>query len=205
MEAEGGWLMSFSTGAVAWSSSVVTSPIGRGACDREKMKKKATWIIGTLIVVIAASVVALRQKSILPASVMGEQFVPVLISDEAWRESIAKDPTADGYSGYGILQDRGSDAAIGEALRDLKSADAYVWLNAASYLGSRGRSEAIPYLIKALRHSAWRSDEERLAFLRKLTGQTFGNDFEMWRKWYEARPDRIEMDWKSSLGGAPRL
>ncbi|WP_367871669.1 hypothetical protein [Luteolibacter sp. Populi] len=158
-----------------------------------------------MAVVIVASVVIFRQKSILPASVMGEHLMPDLISDEAWRASIAKDPTAHGYSGYGILQDQGSDAAIGEALRDLKSADAYVWMNAASYLGSRSRLEAIPYLIKALRHTAWRSDDERLGFLRKLSGQTFGNDFEVWRKWYEARPDRIEMDWESSLGNAPRL
>jgi hypothetical protein len=78
-------------------------------------------------------------------------------------------------------------------------------MNAASYLGSRGHKEAIPYLIKALRHTAWRSDDERVELLRQLTGETFGNSFEDWSNWYRAQPNPIQIDWESSLGHAPRL
>lgn len=147
----------------------------------------------------------LRQGSVLPPSVMGEFTSPSLISDEAWRRSIAQDPTAHGYSAYGILQDRESDVAIEEGLRDLGSEDAYVWMNAASYVGSRGRSEAIPYLIKALRHTASRSNGERVELLQNLTSQTFGADFEEWLQWYRKQPNAVELDWESSLGHSPRI
>jgi hypothetical protein len=168
--------------------------------------KKITIAIVVLVVAGSGILFLLaRQKTILPPSVMAEHFAPSLISDEAWRESISRDPTAHGYSGYGILQKRSSDAAIQEGLRDLRSDDAYVWMNAASYLGSRNRPEAVPYLIKALRHTAWRSDDERVKFLRQLTGQSFGSEFEKWRDWYESQPNRADLDWNLSLGHSPRI
>jgi len=189
-------------------------PLSRlGKCDSnvlEEMKKKIIIIIGIGIVafgvvVIIITAFIIRNKTVLPPSVIGEFTAPMLISDDAWRASIANDPTADGYSGYGILADRKSDIAITEGLRDLSSDDPYIWMNAASYLGSRGRSESIPYLIKALRHSAWRSDDDRVEQLRRLTGQSFGENYSEWHLWYEAQPDQIVIDWESSLGHSPRL
>lgn len=167
--------------------------------------KKPIIIVVCCIALAVIALVIVRQKSVLPPSVEGEHFYPQLITDEAWRESIAKDPTAHGYSGYGILQDRKSDAAIQEGLRDIQSEDGYVWMNAASYLGSRGRKEAVPYLIKALRHTAWRSDDERVELLRQLTGERFGNSFEDWLNWYAVQPNPVQIDWESSLGHSPRL
>ena len=172
---------------------------------RDKMKKTIIIIAACCVAITIITVVITRQKSVLPPTVMGEHFAPQLITDEAWRESIANDPTAHGYSGYGILQDRKSDVAIQEGLRDIESEDGYVWMNAASYLGSRGRKEAIPYLIKALRHTAWRSDDERVELLRQLSGETFGNSFEDWFNWYVAQPNQVQLDWESSLGHSPRL
>jgi len=158
-----------------------------------------------IIIVIACAAIAVTVALITRPSVIGENIAPELISDEAWRQSVADDPTAHGYSGYGILQDRKSDVAIEEGLRDIHSEDGYVWMNAASYLGSCGRKEAIPYLIKALRHTAWRSDDERVELLRLLTGETFENSFEDWFKWYDAQPNPIPINWESSLGHSPRL
>ncbi len=127
------------------------------------------------------------------------------MSDEELRVSIGNDPAAVGYSGYDILQKRGSDVAVGEALEDLESDDAYVWVNAATYLGSLGYSESVPYLIKSLRHTAWRSDGEKVGLLQAMTGQEFGADFSLWQKWYLNQKDPIEIDWESSLGRSPRL
>jgi len=163
------------------------------------------WTIAAVVVISMIGIIVFRQKSILPPSVMGEFTYPGLISDEAWRQSVAENPAAHGYSAYGILQKRGSDIAIEEGLRDLTSEDAYVWVNAASYIGSRGHSEAVPYLIKAIRHTAWRAADERVVLLQQLTRQTFGDDFEQWRRWYESQPDAIDVDWDSSLGSSPRL
>ncbi|MDF1814665.1 MAG: hypothetical protein P1V20_20835 [Verrucomicrobiales bacterium] len=166
--------------------------------------KWPVWTIFVVIFITGIGFLVIQQGSILPPSVFGEFTAPHLISDEAWRRSIAEDPTAHGYSAYGILQKRGSDVAIKEGLRDLLSDDAYVWMNAASYIGSRGHSEAVPYLIKALRHTASRSDGERIDLLQKLTGQSFGNDFERWRSWYNDQPGALELNWDSSLGHSPR-
>lgn len=165
--------------------------------------KKLIVAVGCVVFAVIALVIVERSGFIPFFCVM--TIAPELISNETWRESIAKDPAAYGYSGYGILQDRGSDLAIQEGLRDLRSEDGYVWVNAAHYLGSRGHKEAIPYLIKALRHTAWQADDERVELLRQLTGETFGNSFDDWFSWYEAEPNPIQINWESSLGHAPRL
>ena len=169
------------------------------------MKHTLTIVGVCFAIAVFLCAVMIRQRSVLPPSGMGEHFIPHLISDEAWRQSIANDPTAHGYSGYGFLTSRESDIAIDEGLRDLESEDPYVWVNAASYLGSRGRSEAIPFLIKSLRHTAWRADDERLELLKDLTGQSFGNDFRQWLAWYESQPEQIQIDWTSNLGHQPRI
>jgi hypothetical protein len=57
------------------------------------MKKPIIIAIACIAVAILA-VVIVRQKSVMPPSVIGEQITPQLISDEAWRESIAKDPAS---------------------------------------------------------------------------------------------------------------
>lgn len=171
---------------------------------------KRVVIVLVVVAVIAAGCAFLlaTTKTILPPSVLVELMLPniarILVTDEAWRQSIEEDPTAHEYSGYGVLQRRRSDVAIREGLRDLRSDDAYVWANAAAYLGSLDHPDSVPYLIKGLRHTASQSDDERAAFLERITGQSIGKDFAKWRAWYEDQPDRIEMDWTSSLGSRPR-
>jgi tetratricopeptide (TPR) repeat protein len=87
----------------------------------------------------------------------------------------------------------------------LNSTDDYEWLNAAHRLGRRGSELAIPYLIKGLRHRAWRGDEERIWYLRKITGQDFGSDFVRWKQWWESRHPGVAFDWVSYLGSPPRI
>jgi hypothetical protein len=87
----------------------------------------------------------------------------------------------------------------------LQSQEDYIWLNAALYTGACGRQEAVPYLIKALRHTAWRSDAKTVATLRELTGQNFGNDFSTWQAWWISQHPAESFDWTSSLGFQPRL
>lgn len=166
--------------------------------------KKLHWLLGSFF--ITAFVILIFVEPLTPFfSSVKEVVVMRWMPNEWWRRSIAADPSDHGYSGYEILSKRGSDAAIAEALRDLDSTDAYVWINAAAYLGGWGRQEAVPYLIKGLRHTAWRSDAERVKMLQQLTKQTIGNDFDRWRSWYEAEPDAKKIDWNSYLGHAPRL
>jgi hypothetical protein len=87
----------------------------------------------------------------------------------------------------------------------LQSQDDYVWLNAALYTGACGRPEAVPYLIQALRHTAWRGDPDTIAALKSLTGQDFGGDFEKWRAWWQTQHPEPSFDWTSHLGFNPRV
>jgi len=75
------------------------------------------------------------------------------------------------------LTDRKDPIALTRGVELLQSTDDYIWLNAAHYTGVCGRQEAVPYLIKALRHTAWRADNETAQYLRSLTAQDFGTDF----------------------------
>jgi hypothetical protein len=103
------------------------------------------------------------------------------------------------------LTARADSVGVPRAIELLQSPDDYIWLNAAHYLGACQRQEAVPYLIKALRHTAWRSDERTVRHLRALTGQDFGSSFEQWRAWWTEHHSGQVLDWDSSLGHAPRL
>ncbi len=132
-----------------------------------------------------------------------EHSYPGLISDESWHRAIINNPKSHGYSCFGILEDRGSDCAVETCIPLLKSRNPYIWLNVATYLGSRGRKEAIPYLIKSIRHRASFSKNERIAMLEKLTGQKFGADIIKWIKWYQKTEHPITIDWDSELNWRP--
>lgn len=134
-----------------------------------------------------------------------EHFYPGLIRTKSWIQCLEDDPTAHGYSVYGYLEKRKTDAAVEHALEHIYSGDDYLWLNAATYLGSRGNREAIPYLIKSIRHTASRSVDERVSQLQSLTNQDFGEDFERWRAWYISTSPNVIPDWDDSLGHAPKI
>lgn len=109
------------------------------------------------------------------------------------------------YSAYSVLRKRNNPIAVSVALKDMHSDDAYLWLNASEYLGVLGRKESIPYLIKALRHTAWRADEEHVTSLEKMTGQTFGTNFSEWKSWWTSLHPDTTFDWDTSLGFRPRI
>jgi len=107
--------------------------------------------------------------------------------------------------GFYFLTARKDAVAVPRALELLHSSDDYVWLNAAQYLGACEHREAIPYLIKALRHTAWRTDTKTVAYLQHLTNQKFGADYSLWRQWWQQQPEYdVAFDWDSRLGHAPR-
>lgn len=106
---------------------------------------------------------------------------------------------------YSMLTEQRNPIAVEHALKDVKVPDAYLWVNAARYLASLGREEAIPYLIKSLRHTAFRGDDQAVLWLEDLTGEKFGANFGLWQNWWLAEnPDSL-IDWKSSLGPRPRI
>src|SRR5215813_12437075 len=71
------------------------------------------------------------------------------------------------YTSLSILALRADPVATHRAEELLSSKDPYVWLNAARYLAACGQQEAVPYLIKSLRHKAWKSYPESATNLTK--------------------------------------
>jgi hypothetical protein len=136
---------------------------------------------------------------------MAEFMAPGLIPTSRLRENLKSSNKDLVVETLAVLTERKDPAALDLAIPLLTRPDDYVWLNAAHYAGSCDRQEAVPYLIKALRHTAFRSDNERVALLQKMTGQDYGNDFGRWQAWWlKEHPDFV-LDWDSSLGFAPRI
>lgn len=138
---------------------------------------------------------------------LADHLLPGIVSSRSYLRVIEeKKDLGDVYDAYYTLGRRRSPVAERQALEDVLSEDDYLWLNAGHYLGILERKEAVPYLIKALRHTAWRSDEERVELLQKMTGKTFGANFAAWKNWWLAgNPGAIPVDWESSLGHNPRI
>jgi len=134
-----------------------------------------------------------------------DHFFPGIVSSESYKRAVMDPASNDAYSAYDTLGQRRSKVALDVAQKQLNSADDYLWMNAAHYLGCIGNSASIPYLIKALRHAAWRADGERRRLLVKLTGEDFGTDFTKWQQWWLLQHPNFQMDWESHLGFQPRL
>ena len=134
-----------------------------------------------------------------------EYMYPGIISSTSFLRAIKNPERYDAYSAYGILGDRKSLIAHDIAIVHLKSDDDYLWLNAALYLGHIKEPASIPYLIKALRHTAWRSDEEKHDLLKELTGEDHGTDFIRWHSWWMEHHEGSTINWESNLGFSPRI
>jgi len=134
-----------------------------------------------------------------------ESVIPGLIPSDELRPNLTSHDNDLKCETLGILTDREDPCALDLAIPLLENGDDYVWLNAAHYVGSCGRIEAVPYLIKALRHSAWRGDADVVGYLRSITGKDFGTDFNRWHEWWISEHPDFQFDWESKLGPIPRL
>jgi HEAT repeats len=130
---------------------------------------------------------------------------PGLIPSNSYVRNLYSPDTQLVLEGLYYLAKRRDPVAVPRAIDLLKSNDDYVWLNAARYLGACKRPEAVPYLIKALRHTAWRDDAERIQYLRDITGLDFGADFTRWQQWWLSSHPDAQFDWVTHLGPNPRL
>jgi hypothetical protein len=138
-------------------------------------------------------------------SALFEHFSPGLVPSSSYVNNLKSNDPDLVRESLGYLASRKDPAGVANALPLLQSNDDYIWLNAALYTGACGRQEAVPYLIKALRHTAWRSDPDTLAELTALTGQSFGKDFLKWQAWWTGQNPGQSFDWTSHLGFSPRV
>jgi hypothetical protein len=133
-----------------------------------------------------------------------ERRFPGIIPASGYVQLLYSPDTEFVLEGLHYLRARKNPIAVNRAIELLNSENDYIWLNAALYLGACERKEAIPYLIKALRHTARHGDPKTTQFLRDITGLDFGADFLRWRQWWLSSHPDFRFDWNSHLGPRPR-
>jgi hypothetical protein len=165
--------------------------------------KRGILILATLVIALGATA-WITPRSVILSSLV-ETVWPGAVPARAYAANLRSSNPDLVRESLAHLTDRADPVAVPRAIELLQSPDDYIWLNAAHYLGACQRQEALPYLIKALRHTAWRSDEATVRRLRALTGQDFGASFGRWQAWWTEQHAGQAIDWTSSLGHSPRL
>ncbi len=182
-------------------------PIPLMATDTIAPARKRKGLIVAAVIAMALCILVI--PSIAPhnwftAGLIEHLFGPIIPASGFARNLDSNDNDLVRESLY-LLRERGDPVAVPRAIQLLQSPDDYIWLNAALYLGKCGRPEAIPYLIKALRHTASHSYQVEEQYLSEMTGQDFGADFSRWQKWWLAAHLDSKIDWNSHLGPMPRI
>ena len=160
-------------------------------------------VITVMGVLIAVAILFAMQRSSFGVGFL-QQFAPLALPSSTLAQNLESGDTDLVRESLGILADRRDPIAVQRALPLLQSQDDYIWLNAAHYLGAVGRAEAVPYLIKAFRHTAWLSDSERVRYLQSITGQSFTADFRVWSNWWATTYTNATFDFDGHLGPIPR-
>ncbi len=161
-------------------------------------RKKRERIINTCVCVLLGAVVwsAINRipenATLLP---IAEAVAPGLVSASKLIDNLKSSDTDLLQETLSILTIREEPVALDHAIPLLQHADRFVWVPAALYVGSFNKVEAVPYLIKALRHGWKRSHEKCVAHLQSITGQAFENDFDQWKSWWENNHPDLEFDW----------
>lgn len=93
-----------------------------------------------------------------------------------------------------ILEKRKDPIGKDKARELLKSDDDYIWFNAAQYLGSINDVEVVPYLIKGLKHPAWRAHDDVVVYLESITGEKHGKDQQKWLNWWKQEQPESTFD-----------
>ena len=83
------------------------------------------------------------------------------------------------------LANRRDPAGKEPAQKLLLSKDDYIWFDACLYLAAIDDKQAIPYLIKGLKHQASGAHDEVAGYLEQLTDENFGKDQGKWIAWWK--------------------
>jgi hypothetical protein len=98
-------------------------------------------------------------------------------------------------------QDPAASDAVVQAFYDLVDRDPFVQRPAARFLLERGESDALPFMISAMRYDPFRN-ETLLQVVRELSGMDLGETYEPWAEWVVRRgiePHPSYRQWKADL------
>ncbi len=129
--------------------------------------------IVVIAIVVSAIVIAILLTKVIHVS-----------SAEYVRHLDSNDPDTVSYA-LMILKDRSDPAGVDKAENLVKNDNPQIWINAAVYLGALGKSDAVPYLVKALPQADLDQGIQIVQQLKQFTGMPFGNDVNGWESWWK--------------------
>jgi hypothetical protein len=165
--------------------------------DKDRLAKILTILLIVILIAIAAASMAECYDAPM---LFCNRIFPFYPSSRALTRNVENGTGEIVYDSLDILTQRKDPMAVYFEIDMLQSDNDYEWLKAAIYLGACGRQEAVPYLIKALRHTALRSHDQEAEYLTALTSQNYGTDFEKWKSWWQKTHPDSQVDWDSHLG-----
>lgn len=157
--------------------------------DPGTVRKRPRYLVLCVLVFMGALVAGGAWAAYvgLTRTVIGLLLLQKLISSERLTENLSSLDRDIVRESLGLLRMRKNPIAKNEARELLQSGDDYIWFNAALYLASIDDSDAIPWLIKGLKHPARNAHDEVASGLEALTGHGFGKDQDQWIAWWRSQ------------------
>ncbi len=146
---------------------------------------KKSWILSVVLLVLL--LLAFGIYRVVTKSSLGLMMGGAAVSSSTLVDNLSNRDSDLVRTSLSILKDRNDPAGRQEAAKLLASTDDYIWFNATLYLGAINDPQAVPYLIKGLKHPASRAYPDVVKELQSLTAQTFGMDQAKWIDWWRQK------------------
>jgi hypothetical protein len=143
--------------------------------------KKRLRIVVAVILCVAGSLGIYR---LVTSTSIGVALTGDVVPSSTLIDNLSSDDPDLVMTSLNVLQNRADPSGQKQARKLLSSSNDYIWFNAALYLGAINDQQAVPYLIKGLKHPAYRSYPDVVRELQAITSQTFGMDQAKWIEWW---------------------
>jgi|GEM_PF-673178 len=176
------------------------APSLRARGGQMEARQAAKITLGVCALVVASGVGGTLAYRGLTRSEFGlfilEDVLGVRVSSDILAQNLSSQDRDLVMTGLDLLEERRDPAGRETAHKLLESDDDYIWFNASMYLAAIEDQKSVPYLIKGLRHPAWRAHDRVAAYLETLTGQEFRKDQRKWIDWWKETNPELDFDFE---------
>lgn len=153
-------------------------------------KRTAWFVIAICVLIMALGLACIWVYRWATQSTTGLLFVGENVSSQNLVKNLSSADQDLVMTALNLLARRRDPTGRAAAHKLLQSNDDYIWFNACQYLAAIQDERAVPYLIKGLKHPAWRAHDDVAEHLERLTGEKHAKDQKKWIEWWEeAHPD----------------
>jgi len=148
---------------------------------------RKSWLVAVIVIALVATLGGFGIYHFITGTSMGLALGGSTVSSQTLAKDLESSDRDLVMASLDTLTRRNDTAGQPQARKLLASADDYIWFNAALYLGAINDQQAVPYLIKGLKHPASRAYPDVARDLKSLTGQNLGTDQAKWLIWWKQR------------------